>query len=155
MKSIMLILIVLSISCSCIGMPKGLRVQLKEQNANYPSICNIHVAPDHYYENSDDDSNAGMRYRVVVTLSEIYYSLFIEKITIDIEGSPVNIVWSKKIDINSLIEHLGLSQETTMVGKVVFSDYSNFTFLLGDKKVAMQIIDKDEEVQAYAHILKE
>ncbi len=104
------VLFVLTISC------KGQKFEINviEQDPNYLLISEIYLGEATYYDD-EDDSNAGYRYRIITTTSEIYNSIFIEKLIIDIEDSPVKLAYSFKLDFNDVHEYFKLHKETDIV----------------------------------------
>lgn len=121
-----------------------MEMKMEIKKPKYISISDVIVAPAFFFESAKSDYYAGYKYRAIVTISEIYASLYIEKITLDIEGSNMEIEWSRKVKILDIFDAYQLSQETTQINDIKWLDVDSFTFLLGDMKFVGKISDIDK-----------
>ena len=70
-----------------------MEIKMEIKKPKYISIRDVIVAPAFFFESAKSDYYAGYKYRAIITMSEIYASLYIEKINLDIEGSNMEIEW--------------------------------------------------------------
>jgi hypothetical protein len=75
----------------------------------------------------------GISYRVIITRSDIYNSLFIEKITYGTEGCCKNIVSTKEIPVNELFKLFSITGEHAGVKFVEWIDSASFVISIYDR----------------------
>jgi hypothetical protein len=116
MKQIfLLILIFFTIQ---IGKTQNHSIELVEKKPKYESIVDICMGTQQWYKNSESDYEAGFQYRIVVTRMEIYETLFIEKLIIDIEGGVSKIEWAKVVDMSALLNLFDIPSEQQNIDKM-------------------------------------
>ena len=117
---------------------------IENKKADYASITSLVVSTPYYYKPIKSDNNAGYKYRAIITTSEIYTELYVEKIKLDVEGGIVDIEWSKKINTRSILDSYGMSSETSQISGIIWKDENSFTFFMGSRKLLGRIINSDK-----------
>lgn len=136
MKSKLVSLFLSLLPIMTVAQEMSIGVKLENKTPDYISIREIYTAPYYYYEEPISDHYSGFINRSVVTLSEVHYSLYFERINIDIEGSCTELVFSKKADISIILDTYDLKSETTSIDRFCWKDYNTFSFFLGEIKVS-------------------
>lgn len=125
------------------GVSQELVSDLIDQQPTYILISDAALSKPTYFE-EENYSRAGYRYRIITTTSEIYNSLFIEKIIIDIEESPVGLEFSKEIRFNEIYECLELSEETDPVEFEKWLTANRFIVRVGKVLLKYEVVDKED-----------
>jgi hypothetical protein len=131
-----------------------IEVGFESKKPSYISITDVLVAPGHYFSEPESDYYAGFKYRAIITMSEIYSRLYIEKITLDIEGSTMKILWSKEIDVKTILGFYSLSQETTAIEDFCWQNFNTFRFSIAGMKLGGRL-DTDEKDRISLYIIVE
>ena len=108
-------------------------ITLKNGEPKYILITEINLGKPVYFENGSD-SRAGYKYRLVTTTSEIYNTIFLERLLIDIEESPVDVDYIRKIDLDNIFQYYKLSRETEVIRIVEWISEHCFLLVIGDKQ---------------------
>jgi hypothetical protein len=119
------------------------RISLEEGKPIYILISDMKLGKPIYFEH-ESNSHAGFKYRIVTTTSEIYNMVFLERLVIDIEDNPVDIDFSKKLNLDSLFVHYKLSRETELVSIVEWVSEKCFMFRIGDELFRICIVGSFE-----------
>lgn len=138
-----LFLVAISLTSTAQSDTQTIDLSFKKENASYLSISELKVGIPHYYDDMVDDYNAGFVYRIIIVREEIYYSIYIERLILDIEGGVRRIEWSRKLEFNKLLEVLKLSNETTEILGICWIDSDTLTFNLDKKKILFDIYNAD------------
>jgi len=146
MKNILLSIILVIFSNSCFSQNK-LTLRLIDKVPDYISITEVLVSPPVFYENIMDEYNAGHKYRVITTLSGIYGAVYIDRVSLNVEGGVNKQDWSRKIELRKLYEEYSLSEETDNVGMLNWMDNCSFTFELSGLKFAAFIMEEGSIIQ--------
>ena len=136
------IFVFLTISLTQTGSSQEPKSYLLEGKPKYVLISNISFSEPVYFE-EENDARAGYMYRIVTTSSEIYNSIFLERIIIDIEESPVEIVCSKKIELRSLFDFYDFSKETDLVVFKEWLSSTSFIIKIGEDPFRFDIIESN------------
>jgi hypothetical protein len=119
------------------------QVKLENNSPNYISITDVAVSQSHYFEQPESDYYGGFKFRAIITVSEIYYSLFFEEISLDVEGSNTKISWSREFDLEAVLDKYNLSHETTSIENLYWKDVYTFRFSL-EKNTFEGTIDRQD-----------
>lgn len=112
---------------------------LLEGQPKYILISSVAFSEPVYFD-EENDERAGYKYRLVTTTSEIYNSIYLERIVIDIEESPVAIEFSNKIDLSSLYQSHDLSKETDLLVFKEWLSSNTFVIKIGDIPFWIEVI---------------
>ena len=106
-------------------------ISFENESINYLSIVDVKQSKSFYYKDGND-YRAGYIYRIITSRSEIYNTLYIEKIVFDAEGFPVEIEWTKRINTDGIFQKYGLSEETDMLSVTKWNLGNSFIIVVGD-----------------------
>ena len=134
-------LTILFILLTQIGFAQKQNIELVAENPRYESIVDVIMGPRQWLDNSDSDYEAGFQYRIVVTRMEIYETLFIEKLIIDIEGSITKIKWAKMPKMIELMDKLNISSEQQNFSDIKWTDDQTFSALIYTTPITVRISD--------------
>ncbi|WP_321348305.1 hypothetical protein [uncultured Draconibacterium sp.] len=126
-----------------IGKAQNQTYQLTDSPLNYKLISFMTLGEMEYFDDFDNDGEAGFRNRLIVQTFETHENLFIEKIIVDVEGIPNKIEWCKRINLSPLTEKLELEKEYTLIEAVEWSTHKSFYFKLNGKQFYAKIKDND------------
>jgi hypothetical protein len=99
------------------------------EKPKYESIVDVIMGPQQWHENIDSDSEAGFQYRIVITRMEIYETIFIEKLIIDIEGGFTKIEWAKMLNMDALMDQFKIPSEQQNFSEIKWSRDQSFSAL--------------------------
>ena len=89
----------------------------------YTWITSLNEGPVKWLAEPENEIE-GRAYRICITTSEIYNSLYIEQVTFGTEGCCKKIAWKKQLDLYDLFREFKLTGEVT---NVEFSKWLNNT----------------------------
>jgi len=138
-----LLLAALSLVSTAQNDTQTIDLSFKKKNASYLSISELKIGIPYYYDDVIDDYNAGYVYRIIIVREEIYYSIYIERLILDIEGGVRRIEWSRKLEFNKLLEVLNLSNETTEISGINWKENDTVIFNLDKKEIKFSIYNTD------------
>jgi len=123
-------------------------------------ITDIYVSPLVFYDDNadvyDENYSIGYKYRLIITLSEIYTSAYIDKLILGMEGHIEKQEWSKDINWFEICDKFNLSYETSNIKTVKWINSSSFSFqVTNSKSLFVGIIkEKDNKVELEVQLLK-
>ena len=82
--------------------------------------------------------------RVVITSSEIYRDIYIEKVSFGEEGSGKKIEWKRMIDRENLIKIFKFNDEFSSVKFKRWVTWNSFELNIQDKKILFSHADSDK-----------
>ena len=141
MKLILIFTFLLFALTSSFG--QNLTCKLTDSPLDYKLISYMDLGEMEYFEDFDNDSETGLRYRLIIERFETHESLYIEKIVVDVEGIPNRIDWCKRISISSLLENWKLEKEYTSIDLIEWKNYNRFEFKLNGKYFSAKIINAE------------
>lgn len=122
---------------------QSLTYKLADSPLDYKYISYLVLGEMEYFEDFDNDGEAGLRYRLIIEQFETQESLFIEKIIVDVEGIPNKIDWCKRINLSPLVEKWKLSSEYTSVESIEWKSHNSFYFILNEKHLYAKIKENE------------
>jgi len=101
------------------------------------------------YENADADTVTDLFYRVVVTNSEIYSTVYIEEITRGSEGCCVKLASIRKMDLDDFKNKFSLLGEISGFKLIRWNSPRSFNFKIGGREfvakgLGNKMLDVDE-----------
>ncbi len=90
------------------------------------------------------DNVEGESYRFVVTTSEIYNQIYIERITLGPEGCCRKLASKKEIPIDKIFIAFNIAGERSGVKFIDWKSSTSLVFSIYDKKYLIEDIDKDK-----------
>ncbi len=140
MKNILLILVLIVLGHCCFAQ-ESIKLNLTDQEPTFLSVVDVYVSPSVFYDKILDEKEAGFKHRLIVTLSEIYSTVYLDRILLDIEGGINKQKWSRKLDLRQLYSKFSLSEETDHLVFIHWVDASKFRFKVDEYFFEAQIID--------------
>lgn len=120
---------VLFFSCSSNSIQQdGLKLRLIESELHFIGFYSLVSGPSLYFEDPIDDYNGGYKHRVFVSFYGIYSVVFIDKISLNIEGGPEKMFWFRKLNLDPLYSKYSFSEETDHFSILEWIDSDSFTF---------------------------
>jgi hypothetical protein len=119
-------------------------IELSNGTPKYESIVDIIMGPQEWYESSDFDYEAGFQYRIVVTRMEIYETLFIEKLIIDVEGNHTKIEWAKVLNMHLLLKEFGIHPEQQNFNNIEWDQGKCFNAVMDSIPFICKISDDED-----------
>lgn len=142
MKSVIVVLFLFVISYCGFGQ-ETIQLSLIEREPSFLSVIEVHVGPPIFYNNVLDEKNAGFKHRLIVSLSGIYTTVYVDKIMVDIEGDTNKQDWCYKIEMGQLYSKFTLSQETDHLEFLRWVDTDSFVFEIDNLMFEARIADDD------------
>lgn len=124
-----------------------LRLGLIDEKPDCLYISEVLVSPSVFYENIIDEYNAGHKYRIIIILSGIYSNVYIDMISLNVEGDVSKQNWSRKIELRKLYKEYSLTEESNHLEVLRWVDNSSFTFELSDIKFIAYIVEGGSAIQ--------
>ena len=122
--------------------PITLPLQPRDSADYYPWIEQSLAAPTEWVV-SDKDESTGVRWRLVVLRSEIYVSLFLERVTLGEEGCCMRLDLVRELDIERAARHFGMRGEISQFGSLVAVAPRAFRFQLQGMPLLLTVISSD------------
>lgn len=92
----------------------------------------------------DKDSNAkGVRYRIVITLSEVYHYIYIQELNYGDEGCCVEVIRTFQIDIEKNLE----KRYFYGISDIQWIDYKSLSFIGDSNKYMLNNLDGKYQVE--------
>lgn len=136
-KTLFLFISIFLIKISASG--QSIDCELIDKSIKYELISFMQVGDMEYFDDTDNDYEAGVRYRLIIKRFEIHESLYIEKLIVDIEGIPRRVDWCKNVNLDKLIDLYKLDSEQTNIKILDWDTYNEFTIELNDMKFKVKI----------------
>ncbi|MBK7172307.1 MAG: hypothetical protein IPH84_03535 [Bacteroidales bacterium] len=92
--------------------------------------------------NSDDET--GFAYRLIITTSEIYNDILIEKTSCGSEGGNKTILWRRLINTDELIKALNIEGEFSDVTFINWISWDSFQLKISDKKIQFEDLESKD-----------
>jgi hypothetical protein len=108
----------------------------------YPWITYLNEGPINWIKSQPDESS-GISFRLIITTSEIYDDIIIEKATAGEEGGGKKIVSKRLVDRESLRAAFKLKGEISGIKFNRWLTPTSFELIIQDKTLIFQNIDKD------------
>lgn len=124
-----------------------LRLGLTDEKPDCLYISDVVVSPSVFYENIVDEYNAGFKYRIITILSGIYSNVYIDKISLNVEGDVSKQLWSRKIELRKLYREYSLTEESNHLEAIRWVDNSSFTFKFSDMNFIAYIVEEGSAIQ--------
>jgi hypothetical protein len=124
-----------------------LRLGLTDEKPDCLYISDVVVSPSVFYENIVDEYNAGFKYRIITILSGIYSIVYIDKLSLNVEGDVSKQHWSRKIELRELYRKYSLTEESNHLEAIRWVDNSSFTFNLSDMNFIAYIVEEGSAIQ--------
>jgi hypothetical protein len=128
------------------GHSQEYQIELTDKSPTYQSIVEVNLGEIRWLDSSNSDHEAGFQYRLIVTRFEIYESLFIDKLILDIEGIVSKVAWTKKVDLSTLVRSIGVSSEQQTIGSTKWTQINSFDFTLGGIALNANIVNEQSLV---------
>ena len=117
-------------------------------NTNIPDyyewITALSSGPIKWKEGITENDTSGERYRVVITTSEIYNSVYLEKISIGPEGCCVQLQSIQNLNLNNLKVKFGLKGEIAGFKLIEWETFNVFIFTIHSRTFKAQIAENSE-----------
>jgi len=117
-------------------------------NTNIPDyyewITALSSGPIEWKEGKTENDTSGERYRVVVTTSEIYNSVYLEKISLGTEGCCVQLRSIQNLNLNILKENFGLKGEIAGFKLIEWETFNVFIFTIHSRTFRAQVAENSE-----------
>lgn len=124
---------------------ESFKVDLIEREPCFLSVVNVYASPPVYDEKIVYEYEAGYMHRLIVIMSGIYSSVYVDKLILDVEGGVSKRKWSRVIDLRQLYSHFSLSEETDHLEFVQWDGVDKFSFKMYKFDFEAQIVE-DENV---------
>lgn len=144
MKNI-LVFLLLVVFGHCSFSQESIKLGLTDREPRFLSVIDVYVSPSVFYDKVLDENEAGLKHRLIVTLSGIYSTVYLDKILLNIEGGINKQKWSRKLELRQLYSQFSLSEETDHLEFVRWVDANTFMFKIDSFKFKAKIID-DENI---------
>jgi len=95
-------------------------------------------------ETNWDGDNGGVAYRFILTTSEIYNDIYIEKVSVGEEGGGKKIEWKRLIDRDNLTSNFRLKGEFTGVVFIKWTTWNSFELNIQDKRFLFKNLESDK-----------
>ncbi len=95
-------------------------------------------------ETNWDGDNGGVAYRAIITTSEIYNDIYIEKVSVGKEGSGKKIEWKRLVDRDNLISSFRLKGEFSGVVFIKWTTWNSFELNIQDKILLFTNLESDK-----------
>jgi hypothetical protein len=108
----------------------------------YPWITYLNEGPINWI-NSKDERSKGTSFRLIITTSEIYDDILIEKVIVGEEGGGKKIVSRRLVERDSLRADFDLKGEISGIKFKKWLTPTSFKLMIQDKTLIFQNIDKN------------
>jgi hypothetical protein len=108
----------------------------------YPWITYLNEGPINWIE-SQNEGSKGISFRLIITTSEIYDDIKIEKATVGEEGGGKKIISKRLVDRESLRAAFDLKGEISGITFKKWLTPTSFELIIQDKTLIFENIDKD------------
>lgn len=142
MKNI-LVFLLLVVFGHCSLSQESIKLDLTDRELRFLSVVDVYVGPSVFYDKILDENEAGLKHRLIVTLSGIYSTVYLDKILLNIEGGVNKQKWSRKLELRQLYSQFSLSEETDHLEFVRWIDVNTFVFKIDRFKFEAQIADDE------------
>jgi hypothetical protein len=142
MKNI-LVFLLLVVFGHCSFSQESIKLNLTDREPCFLSVVNVYVSPSVYDEKIVDEHEAGYKHRLIVILSGIYSTVYIDKIILDVEGGVNKQKWSRELELGQLYSRFSLSEETVHMKLIQWIDVDKFTFKMGRFNFEAKIVDNE------------
>ena len=135
-------ILIISIIISCVsahGQEVNVKTIDKTNQDNYTWITFLSEG-----ETNWDEDNRGFAYRAIITTSEIYNDIYIEKVSVGEEGGGKKIEWKRQVDIDNLIANFALKGEFSGVVFIKWTTWNSFELNIQDKKLLFKNLESDK-----------
>lgn len=95
-------------------------------------------------ETNWDGANCRVAFWVIITTSEIYNDIYIEKVSIGEEGGGKKIEWKRLVDRNNLISNFGLKGEFSGVVFIKWTTWNSFELNIQEKRLLFTNLESDK-----------
>ena len=95
-------------------------------------------------ETNWDGDNGGVAFRLVITTSEIYNNIYIERVFVGEEGSGRKIEWKRLVDRDNLMTIFVLEGEFSGVEFIKWATWNSFELNIQDKRLLFKNLQSDK-----------
>jgi len=95
-------------------------------------------------ETNWDGDNGGVAYRAIITTSEIYNDIYIEKVSVGKEGSGKKIEWKRLVDRDNLISSFRFKGEFSGVVFIKWTTWNSFELNIQEKILLFTNLESDK-----------
>ncbi len=123
-----------------------IKLPLRDKALKYNYVTEVYTSPSVYQNKIVDDYDAGYKQRLIITLSEIYTTVYIDKLKLDVEGGITECVWSRRMDMTKLYESFSLSYKTDHIKNIKWTSVNSFAFEISGHKLNAIITENEDFV---------
>jgi hypothetical protein len=121
------------------------------EKASYPWITQLSQGPIDWFEKDENATVQGRAYRVVVLVSEIYYTVLIEQVTLGREGCCKKVARSRQVDLSAFVAKYQFAGELTGFKFVRWVGPTSFVFSYKEREFVMSEINQTKvKIEPYA-----
>lgn len=144
-RNFLLFLFVLVTSCSSRStQDETLKLRLSETEPDFLGFYSLNSGQAEFYDTITDNYNAGYRYRVFMSIYEIYCVVYIDKTSLDVEGGHTDLLWFRQLDLGALYSRYSFSEEVDCFNFLEWADNNKFLFRIRDRKFLGEIDENGE-----------
>ena len=144
-RNFLLLFFFLVLSCSSKNIQnETLELRLIEAEIDFLSFYSLNSGQAKFYENITDNYNAGYRYRVFTSLYGIYCVVFIDKISLNVEGGYNELLWFRKLDLGALYSRYSFHEEVDCFNFLEWTENNKFLFRIRERKFLGEIDENGE-----------
>ena len=116
----------------------------------YPWITYLSQGPIDWFEKNENAKVQGRAYRVVILVSEIYNTVFLEQVTFGTEGCCKKLSHSRRFDLKTFAEKFGFAGELSGFEFVRWLSPTSFVFQYQERNFVISAINKpDVKIEPY------
>lgn len=118
-------------------------LDLVDRAPRYLYIIDVLNGPSCYkdYIKDGEEENAGYKFRVIKTFSDVYEYIFIDNQTLDVEGGISKQNWVREIDLKEIYDsYEDLMAISAPIEFIKWIDCDSFSIMISDKKFIIKII---------------
>lgn len=142
------LIIALVILCGCkSSQHDSIKLRLIDSEVDFIAFYSLVSGPQFFFESVDDFHHAGYGHRVFKSFYEIFSVVFIDRISIDIEGGASEMLWFRELDLEPLYEKYSFYEESDHFVLLEWIDSDSFTFEISDKKFQGVIMEDGKWVE--------
>lgn len=139
MRRYILIFSIILSCCSVYGQELNVKTIDKSNQDYYEWITFLSEG-----ETNWDGDNFGVAYRAIITTSEIFNDIYIEKVSVGEEGGGKKIEWKRLVDRDNLISNFKLKGEFSGVVFIKWTTWNSFELNIQDKRLLFTNLESDK-----------
>lgn len=142
MKYLTFILVLFSFTTNVSGQTFEFSTK-KVQKDYYVALTSLTESPVHWLDEPEGKVK-GTAHRICIATSEIYNSLYIERVTLGQVGCCKSIVESRELDLFQVFEKFGLTGEISGITFNQWIDSSSCDIMIGEKSYRLSQLEKEK-----------